>query len=280
MKKLKLKWMWDILKLALGLLAAVALGLSRIPDRPVPGYVPPTASTAVPTIPAVAGIAQADWIFLSVIFGIGAASAVAIDGAWNLHKAKKVKIDEAVRAEVRRIILGVLKTLSENTHINIVYLGGSVFLYKKSRKGFRLESFERFRLDDYPPRSSIEWVGAKGAIGLAVQRRTTVHCNWVALSKQLKSPQGASDGTLATLAPEVRLGFKNEELRELAPRYFESLATPILSVDGSKLLGVLAIDIPNREDLEMAEALLGARDVEEKLAVPAAGLIARTMDPA
>lgn len=273
------KWVWDILKIVAGFAAASTLGLSKLPDKPLPGYVPPTPTAPVPMTPAVMGVAQADWLAASVVLGVVAAAIVAIDGVWSLAKAKKVKANEAVTSEIRRVILGVLKVLSENTGINIVYLGGSVFKYKKTRKGFKLESLERFRLDDYPPRSNIKWTGEKGAIGVAAASRKTVHCNWVALSNALARKQGSNDSLISSLDPAYRFGFSDDELRQMASRYYESLATPILSVDGTSLLGILAIDIPNRGDVEMNEAVLGDRDVEEKLAVPAAALIALKMDP-
>lgn len=268
-----------------GLAAAATLNLSKLPDRPFPGVGTPPASSPAPMSPAVMGIAQADWVAWSVLFGTFAASIVAADGVWSLIKANKVKNDEAIKSEIRIIILGVLKTLMENTGINIVYLGGSVFTYKETRqgfrrrKGFKLESLERYRLDDYPPRSDIKWTGEKGAIGLAAASRKTVHCDWVALSNILNNKVEHASKSISALAVTDRFGFSDDELRQMASRYYESLATPILSVDGSKLLGILAIDIPNRGDVEMTEAFLGDRDVEEKLAVPAATLIARKLDP-
>lgn len=275
----KPKWLWDVLKIVAGLVAAITLGLSKLPDKPVPGFVPQAPGTPVPLIPAFMGVAQADWLTTSVIAGIMVATIVALDGGFSLRRAKRVARDEAMKSEIRRVILGVLKTLSESTEINIVYLGGSVFTYKKTRKGFKLVPLERYRLDDYPPRSNVQWSGAKGAIGAAADSRKTVHCDWVDLSKALNCKDGSPDEIIAALDPSERFGFTDEELREMAGKYYESLATPILSVDGTKLLGILAIDIPNRGDVELNQALLGGRDREEKLAVPAAALIALKMDP-
>lgn len=274
------KWVWDTLKIVAGFAAASTLGLSKLPDKPLPGYVPPASTVPIPMTPAVMGVAQADWLTASVILGVVAAAIVAIDGVWNLVKAKKVKANEAITSEIRRVILGVLKVLSENTGINIVYLGGSVFMYKKTRRSFKLKSLERFRLDDYPPRSNIKWTGEKGAIGFAAASRKTVHCNWVTLSNALAlKNEENNDSLISSLAPADRFGFSDDELRQMASRYYESLATPILSVDGTRLLGILAIDVPNRGDVEINGAVLGDRDVEEKLAVPAAALIALKMDP-
>lgn len=225
------------------------------------------------------GIAQADWLVVSIYSGILVAIIIAIDGTLSLLKSKRVKHDEAMKSEIRRVILGVLKTLSESTDINIVYLGASVFTYKKTRKGFTLLPLERYRLDDYPPRSNIKWDKEKGAIGVAAATRKTVHCDWVDLSRALNNKDESAAGVITSLDSDKRFGFNDDELLEMAGKYYECLATPILSVDGTKLLGILAIDIPNREGVNIEQAQLGGRDKEEVLAVPAAALIAFRMDP-
>lgn len=270
----KPKWIWDGVKILAGLAASMTLQFSKAADRPAAGYTPPGPPDPARMLPVVMGVSQADWVATSVWAGTLAALVVAADGVWGLIQAKLGKIDEENKKDINRAILSVLKALSENTGINIVYLGGSVFQYKKTWKSFKLKTLVRYRLDDYPAASDIKWNGAKGAIGIAAETRDVVHCDWVKASNQLN----AGEDFLSALPHEQRFGFSNDELRQMVGKYYESLATPIKSEDGSKLLGILAIDIPNRSDVQREQAVLGERDVREVLTVPAAMAIARVLE--
>ncbi|GAA3301985.1 hypothetical protein [Glutamicibacter nicotianae] len=270
---------WDILKIVAGLIAGITLGISKIPDKPLLEYKPPTSTDPVPLMPALLGIPQEHWIIASIISAIAVAVIVAVDGSMAIVKAKRTRRDEALRKDIQRVLLASLKTLSESTGVNIVYLGASVFRYKKTKEGFKLNLLERYRLDDFPPRSIIKWTQGKGAIGAAAQKRTTVHCDWVALSQSLRNKCAPEDQIFSSLSDEDRFGFTDDELREMAGKYYESLATPILSASSRKILGVLAIDIPNRENISITQSLLGGRDKEERLAVPAAALLAQILEP-
>lgn len=251
-------------------LSAATLGLSKLPDKPDPTTgQPPSASPFL-------GVAQSDWLYWSVVASITLAALVLIDAAWTLAKERKQTRFEAVRENVSFFLLGALKFISDKTGINIIYLGGSVFEYKKKGKSFRLESLVRYRFDAYPPPSGIEWTSGKGAIGAAAATREAAHCDWVALSTQLnRSPESKTE--LLTAVPDsARYGFTDDELARMGKRYYESLAVPILADDGEKLLGVLAIDIPNRNELDLANSLLGDKQ-SEQIATGAAAFVAKAL---
>lgn len=267
------KW-WEIAKILAGLVASATLLFAKAPDKPAADYVPPSPPDPSRMFPVIMGVAQADWLVISVWAGIAAALLVAGDGVWSLIRSKRSEIDASQEKDISKAILTVLKELSENTGINIVFLGGSVFLYKKRWKSFQLKPRVRYRLDDYPAASDIKWKGAKGAIGLAAATREIVHCDWVIASTDFNAGKDYVD-----LLPEAqRFGFSDDELRKMVGNYYESLATPITSEDGRKLLGILAIDIPNRSELRREHAVLGDRDVREALTVPAAMAIAAVLE--
>lgn len=224
-------------------------------------------------LPVVMGVAQSDWITVSIWAGTVAAVVIAVDGTWGLYKARRMRIDSEKNADIEKAILSVLTLLSDSIEISIIHLGGSVFRYKKRWRSFRLKSLLRYRLDDYPGQSGFKWTGAKGAIGVAAETKRVVHCDWVEASTALH----AGRDPLPLLPEEKRFGFSNEQLLQMVEKYFESLATPIMSGDGSRVLGILAIDIPNRPKVQYDSAMLGARDIEE-LTVRAAAVIARALE--
>jgi hypothetical protein len=220
-------------------------------------------------------VAQADWITTSVWAGTGAAAVVALDGIWGLIRERRLRITEEKKKDIEKAVLGVLKVLAPYTGIDIVYLGGTVFeRRKKLRGGFKLKSLLRYRLDDYPPASGIKWQGEKGAIGYAVEKKTFIHANWVKYSAALN----AGNDVLADIPEDQRFGFNDEELRLMVERYYESLATPIMSADGSKVLGILAVDIPYRDGLLHEQALLGDAQMQQTVLTSAAALIGRVLE--
>lgn len=271
MKKLK-PW-WTGVKIAGGFIAAATLGVSKIPDKtdPVSGA----------TTPAILGIAQADWLMVSVLCGIVVALILAIDSIWAAAKERKLKKSARLERDLSRLALGLLKTISTTYPINLANLGASVFLYKEPdwrNKEFRLESILRYRLDDFPNRSGIEWKGPKGAIGHAAASKMTTYCNWVELSKELKQAKRPEPDILSEVPEANRFGLSETDLARMARNYYESLAIPIMSVHGNKLIGVLAVDIPNRSTLPDHQAMLGNEDVEEVAVTIAVGM-ATHLDP-
>lgn len=271
----KPKWIWDAVKILSGLAASATLQFSKVPDKPMPGYTPPGPSDPQHMLPGLIGVAQTDWITTSVWAGTLAAAVVALDGLLGLIREHRLRITEEKKKDIEKAVLGVLKVLSRHTGIDIVYLGGTVFERKtKLWGGFKLKTLLRYRLDDYPPPSGIKWQGEKGAIGSAVEKKTFVHANWVKHSADLN----AGDDVLADIPEDQRFGLDDEELKLMVKRYYESLATPIISADGSRVLGVLAVDVPFRDDLRHEQAVLGDSQMQQTVLTSAAALISRALE--
>lgn len=271
----KPKWIWDSVKILSGLAASATLQFSKAPDKPMPGYVPPGPPAPDRMLPSLMGVAQGDWVTASVWAGTAAAVIVALDGVWGLFRERQLRITAEKTKDIEKAVLGVLKVLAPYTGIDIVYLGGTVFGRRKKLLGsFKLKTLLRYRLDDYPPPSGIKWQGEKGAIGYAVERKAFVHANWVEYSAALN----AGHDVLADIPEDQRFGFSDEELRLMVERYYESLATPIMSADGSKVLGILAVDIPYRDGLQHEQAVLGDTQMHQTVLTSAAALIGRVLE--
>lgn len=271
----KPKWIWEAVKLVTGLIASVTVLLAKSPDRPMPGYTPPGPADPGKMLPTMMGVAQADWVVASAWAGSVAAAVVALDGALGLVREYRRKITEEKNKDIEKTVLGVLRVLSRHAEIDILCLGGTVFEHKKKFwGGFKLKTLLRYRLDDYPPPSGIKWQGTKGAIGYAVEKRTFVHADWVPYSAALN----AGEDVLADIPQDQRFGFEDDELKMMVKNYYESLATPIMSADGSKVLGILAVDIPYRDGFTHEQSVLGDAQIQQNLLTSAAAVLGRAME--
>lgn len=264
---MKFKPWWTGIKIASGLAAAATLGFAKFPDKTDP-------VTKQVLGPAFMGVAQADWVLVSALLGILVGVILAADATATAVMDHRQKKSAALEKELAWLALGLIKVISDTRPIGITHLGASVFGYKKPNwrhKDFKLEQLLRYRLDQYPARSGIKWVGNKGAIGRAVASRAPAYCDWVQLSKELTQGADSDADILAKVKEEDRFGFSDEELARMARNYYESLAVPILSGDGRNVIGVLAIDVPNRNSLPDHEAVLDA-EVKEVAVTTAEGI--------
>lgn len=268
---MKFKPWWTGIKIAGGLAAAATLSIAKFPDKTDP-------VTNQVLGPAFMGVAQADWVLVSAVCGILVGVILAADAIATAVMDRRQKKSAALVEELSWRALGLIKAISDTRDISITHLGASVFAYKEPNwrhKEFKLEPLLRYRLDKYPAPSGIKWVGNKGAVGKAVASRAPAYCDWVQLSKELTHGADSDAEILVRVREEDRFGFSNEELARMARNYYESLAVPILSEDGRNVIGVLAIDVPNRNSIPDHEAVLDA-DVKE-VAVTTAEGIARVL---
>lgn len=264
---MKFKPWWIGIKIAGGLGAAATLSMAKFPDKTDP-------VTNQVLGPAFMGVAQADWVLVSAVFGILMGVILAADATATAVMDRRQKKSAALEKELSWLALGLIKAISDTREISITHLGASVFAYRKPNwryKEFKLEQLLRYRLDKYPARSGIKWVGNKGAIGKAAASRAPAYCDWVQLSKELTQRAESDADVLAKAREEDRFGFSDEELVRMARNYYESLAVPVLSEDGRNVIGVLAIDVPNRNSLPDHEAVLDA-DVKEVAVTTAEGI--------
>jgi len=83
---------------------------------------------------------------------------------------------------------------------------------------------------------------------------------------------------LADIPQDQRFGFEDDELTMMVKNYYESLATPIMSADGSKVLGILAVDIPYRDGFSHEQSVLGDAQIQQNLLTSAAAVLGRAIE--
>lgn len=175
----------------------------------------------------------------------------------------------AIEAELKRVeksSLALLKAVADVTGIDILAVGVSVFIAKRAGvlgwRSVRLERTTRIRLNDHPQPSPVAWVGDKGAIGYAYQRRTQKHVNWVAIAKRYGNVE-FTESSYAKVRDDTKFGFTREEFQAIVHKYGEILATPIWSEDQRRCVGVLAIDVPMSVEHANLGTCLNTRQVHE-----------------
>jgi hypothetical protein len=165
----------------------------------------------------------------------------AVTGAWSRFRTPSAQRSHKA---IQKAVLASLKSVCQVTGLDLTVVGGSVFVVRRRfLRAPRLHRVERYRLSDYPQASKVDWVQGKGAIGLAWRDMTPHHVSWIGVV------EGSGDGPVTeaqfgALDPDLRYGFTFEEFRTVYDKYAEVLAVPIVSEDGSRCLGVYAIDVP------------------------------------
>lgn len=171
---------------------------------------------------------------------------VLIDSIAGAVRAARRPGLEKKRQRISKAILGSLKSVQDETGVRLEVLGGSVFVPKRTRwlRRKRLARIERYRLSDYPQPSRVVWSEGKGAIGEAWRSGVESHVAWADVASRWGRGAIRSEEDFAQVPLEDRAGFDWEEFAGIVDKYAEILAVPIMSSDGSKVLGVYAIDVP------------------------------------
>lgn len=143
---------------------------------------------------------------------------------------------------------------ASSTGIDMLTIGVSVFKVKR-RIALRchiwpfrfrrvLHRVERFRMTDLPQPSTVTWDLGKDAIGRCLATRRWQYKNWSPVVAQFQGSSQPSTQDFEQLQDDDRSGFTYAEFVGIMDKYAEIFAVPIMSVGGSSIVGVLAIDRP------------------------------------
>lgn len=205
---------------------------------------------------------------------MGAGLMVFLDNAYGVYLLYlKPKADKR-RRKVEKHLLACLRTLGRDRALTF-NLGASVYVYQRNwwrldKK--RLRRVRRYRLTDDPQESLISWSDAKGVVGKAAREGLPQHADWTALAPVWNANGGASVESYAALPEADRWGFSFEEFRQVASKYVEALAVPIMNRQGTKVLGVLGLDVPYRADSRKNSCILNTDDARRVASTCAIGL--------
>lgn len=212
------------------------------------------------------GAQQVKWIgpdpVLEFLLVIGAGILVFSDNVQAIVQIYRRPAVEKRMRKIEKTLLACLRALGEeSTSIDTFTLGASVYVYRRRGwfSGARpLKRIRRYRLAEYPQESLIKWSDRKGVIGKAATEGMFQHADWTKLSPLWNIDREAAEERYQHLSDAERWGFSRDEFRQVASKYVEAIAVPILNQDGSKVLGVLGIDVPYRDEREYSPVLTSA----------------------
>lgn len=195
------------------------------------------------------------WIPVTIV-GVVATGALLTNLAGIFRAAK-----EGVRTRIYKACVGAAAFTADATRVPMVTIGVSVFKVKKRIGTVRrwwplciknvLYRVERFRLTDLPQPSKVVWSEGKGAIGQCLKTRRWQYKDWSPVAARFQSSstdQDFTDSDFDQLQDSERSGFDRDEFIGIVHKYAEILAVPVMSVGGSSIIGVVAIDRPYDPD--------------------------------
>jgi hypothetical protein len=163
-----------------------------------------------------------------------------------VQNARKPSV-EARQSRVHKAALATVRGIAGVTGLDPLALGVSVYVPETKRRWFRkvtrLKRIERLRINDHPQKTDVTWVPHKGAVGEAWARKAVQHKDWTSIAKKYGDKE-LTDAGWNRVAKATASGFTRDEFTAIAGKYAEILALPIWNDTNTKVLGVLAIDIP------------------------------------
>jgi hypothetical protein len=166
------------------------------------------------------------------------------------------------------------------TGIDILTMGVSVFKVKRHlavRRSWcflylrqELHRVERVRLSDLPQPTTVTWGSGKGAIGRCLATRRWQHKDWSPVVARFAGAEPTAD-EFDQLPEDDRSGFTYDEFVGIVHKYAEVIAVPIMSVGGSSIVGVLAID--RRYDAGLQEPVFDTDDVRDAAETAAVAIV-------
>lgn len=186
-------------------------------------------------------------------------------GAVQLYRKPRT---EKRQKQIEKAVLACLKSIGEDSHIDPFTIGGSVYVFRRRRWWFskkrRLKRIVRYRLNDYPQESVIAWTDKKGVVGKAATAALRSYVDWISIATDWNSGKALTVDQFSSLTKEERHGFSYDEYRQVASKYMEALAVPIVgSKQNPAVLGVLGIDLPYDEDRVGKPPALNGRRVTQ-----------------
>lgn len=191
------------------------------------------------------------WIPLTIV-GVVAVGTLAtnIRSTINVVTASE---REKTRLRIYQACVAAAAVTSNHTGVDVLTIGVSA--YKTVRRpGFckrlwpltikvKLGRVARCRVADLPQPSNVRWTKGKGAIGTCLQSEHWQHKNWSPIVALF--PSGTpTEAQFGALTDDDRAGLTYKEFVRIYDKYAEILAVPIMSVGGSQIVGVVAVDRP------------------------------------
>lgn len=256
-----------VFRVTLALAALVLVGLQTAVAR---GVISPSAWLHVIIVVAVAGI-------------------VFIDNSRSAYASYRRPESQKRYREIEKLARTAILSIDQlSKDVSVRSLGVSVFVCKtKWRRRWlkaipfpqrELVRIVRFRMEERPQPSSVQWIKGKGAIGECWEIGNKVHRDHRATIANLGTQ--LTEQTFGELKPEVVSGFTYSEFREIRQKYVEVLAVPIKDEHGTRILGVLSVDRPADEGCRSnpsAVTLVLGSDNAEECAAYSANLIAQRL---
>ncbi|BCN82797.1 hypothetical protein RE0356_14380 [Prescottella equi] len=214
-----------------------------------------------------------NWLTVPLVTAVAAG---ALFEGWRAARhASKEPTRQGALADVATSVMGTVNAISNDQNLKHGVVGGNVFVARKQFAIRRRWPFVgrttvlirppiwRIRYADGPQASMVEWTTDKGAVGAAYEARSAVYKDWSPIAKRYGRSNHLSRAQFDSLGEEEKSGFTYEEFLGIAAKYAEVLAVPIMSVDGGRVLGVISIDRPFKEDEEDSMQAFDTQSVEE-----------------
>lgn len=215
------------------------------------------------------------------VAAVVAAGLAAIDGLVGVRKRLRARAREDAKTRAQKILMGLLVEISDANAIGVQDLGASAWVMRwryrwRMRKWWPkkvLVRVVRFRLDENPQPTQVDWTKGKGAIGSCWATQRIIHRDWRVQASQHSDP-GLPLQTFSALDAGTQDGFAHGEFVAIAPKYTETLAVPVMS-EGSGVIGVVSIDVSARASLtDLIFGDAGVQDAADK----AAALLSEDLD--
>lgn len=222
---------------------------------------------------------QVKWIgpdpLLEFSLVIGAGLLVFSDNAYGVYQIYRRPKTNARRRKMEKYLLACLRALGESPGVDTFSLGASVYVYQRDWWRFnkrRLKRIRRYRLTDDPQESLISWNDTKGVVGKAARLGLPQHADWTKLAPLWNAEGSITVDTYNALSESDKWGFSYEEFHQVASKYVEALAVPIMNQEGSKVIGVLGLDVPYRSRAKDYSCVLKSYDAKQIATTCAIGL--------
>ena len=187
----------------------------------------------------------------------------------------------ATRTRIYKACVAAAAVAATLTHINMLTIGVSVFRVKRHiairrhiwpfhRKRV-LHRVERFRMNDLPQPSTVAWDSGKGAIGRCLATHRPQYKDWSPIVAAFHGNPQFTEHDFEQLPDDDRSGFTYEEFLGIVDKYAEIAAVPIMSVGGSSIVGVLAIDRPY--DAALTAPVFNTDDVRDAAETAAVAIV-------
>jgi hypothetical protein len=214
-----------------------------------------------------------DWLHSPWLQGpltIGLATAVFADAVGRGLGLIGREKEAALRSDIRKELGTAIATACLAAKIQPTELGAGFFMVRPD--GASLVRVERVRLLDNVPPSDVTFSRGMGTVGKCWDKSNIVHHNWAAVNAKWATDP-PDEATWLRTRDRTKHGLDYVSWTSLLGKYSEVLAVPV-TIPGSGLVGVIALDRRWHEGAGDAGPLLSGRAVKDAVAAVAQVLAA------